>query len=117
MPTHDARPTTPIVGTALTVAFLAVLLYVSSSGPAFRLRHSNGTTDVTLETVYAPLIWLCDHNEFADRVMYWYGDTGYAAWKMTREVNRLSHNGRREFFVPQIGNSASTFPRFVSARG
>ena len=59
--------------TCFTALFLLIVLYVLSAEPVARMFHVPGVTmSPALQTFYAPLIWVCEHNESANRARRWY---------------------------------------------
>jgi len=51
----------------------AVLVYVLSLGPVLKIEYSNGgPSSPVVDAFYAPLDWICSHNQSADVLMRWY---------------------------------------------
>jgi hypothetical protein len=68
----------------LVWAGLLLLLYVLSIGPAVKFARDNRLPKDTVETVYAPLVWLCDTpagEKFVRPSLIWYGETIWR-WEM-----------------------------------
>ena len=57
----------------VAVVFCLLAIYVLSIGPVGKFAYRGGRTSAPLmETAYAPIGWVCEHDAFSERFMSWY---------------------------------------------
>jgi len=62
----------PLSGYVLLFTAVLPLLYILSIGPAAAIANHYHLHSEGLQTVYFPLMWLCDHVPTVDRALEWY---------------------------------------------
>ena len=68
---------------------LLVLVYFLSMGPAYRLFRKDAVKQETFSTVYAPILYLCNHCSPFDRAIDWYLEFWYSdAREMFRQAQQ-----------------------------